>query len=209
MLPIIQSGTEPFWLAIMVMVGLCLIELCSHLMGGSVAGLIDEGLAADGPPDTDPGLLGSWMSWLNAGRVPLLVLAVLILCAFAVFGLAIQAALATIAAPLPATVASLIALGAAIPTTRWFSKAVAKIIPRDETTAISQADYIGLTGEVSVGPLDQDAPGIVRVKDMHDNYHNVRTRAAPGHTISVGSKVLIVDGRNGEYEAIPAPDALA
>ena len=149
------------------------------------------------------------MSWLNAGGVPLLVLAVILLSVFAVTGFFIQGVASTIfLGPLPLPLAMTGAIAAAIPATRSLSLAVAKVIPRDETNALEQADFLGLTGVVTIGPLDQGKPGTVRVKDRHDNIHFLRAQAASGHTIDTGAQVLIVDGADGLFQAIPAPPDL-
>lgn len=203
---IIQPGTGPFWVALMVVAGIGLIEIVSVLIGASASGLLDDGLGHHGPGDHEAGLLGGWMSWLNAGGVPVLVLAVILLSAFAAIGFAIQSVAAHIVRPLPIMIAAPAALLAAIPPTRWLSRGIARIIPRDETNALSQVDFIGLVGTVTIGPLDQGNPGSVRVKDRHDNIHTLRTRAAPGHSIATGTIVLIVDGADGLFEAIPAPE---
>lgn len=202
---IIQPGTEVFWEALLVVAGLGFIELVSLLLGASVSGLLDDGLGHHGLGDHDGGLLGGLMSWLNAGGVPILVFAVLLLSTFSVFGFAVQALAARAAGPLPTLGAGSLALVMAVPTTRWLSRGLARIMPRDETNAVSQAGFIGLVGMVTVGPLDQGQPGIVRVKDEHDNIHNLRAQAAPGYLIETGALVIIVDGSDGLFQAIPAP----
>ena len=208
MTSIIQPGTGPFWVALMVVAGLGLVELVSVLLGASASGLLDDGIGHHGPGESEAGLLGGWMSWLNAGGVPILVLAVILLSAFAVFGFAIQGVAATFLRPLPSFLAGPMALVPAVPTTRWLSRGLARIIPRDETSALSQEEFIGLVGTVSLGPLDQGPAGTVRVKDRHDNVHFLRAQAAPGHIIETGTVVLIVDGADGLFQAIPAPQEL-
>jgi hypothetical protein len=202
---IIQPGTEIFWEALLVVAGLGLIEVVSMLLGASASGLLDNGIGHHGLGDHETGLLGSWMSWLNAGGVPILVLAVLLLSAFAVFGFSLQTLAVGIAGPLPTLAAGPLALVLAVPVTRWLSRGIARIMPRDETNAISQAGFIGLVGMVTIGPLDQKQPGIVRVKDQHDNIHTLRAQASPGYLIETGSLVIIVDGSDGLFQAIPAP----
>lgn len=201
----IQPGTEVFWEAILVVAGLGLVELVSLLLGVSASGLLDDGLGYHGPGDHDAGLLGGWMSWLNAGGVPILVLAVILLSAFAVFGLVLQTLVASIAAPLPTLAAGSLALVSAVPATRWLSRGIARIMPRDETSAVSEASFIGLVGTVTIGPLDQGNPGVVRVKDQYDNIHTLRAQAAPGYRIETGTVVIIVDGSDGLFQAVPAP----
>ncbi|NTE58981.1 YqiJ family protein [Agrobacterium tumefaciens] len=206
---IVQPGTAPFWIALLTVAGLGIVELVSVLLGVSASGLLDDSFSYHAPGDTEAGLLGSWMSWLNAGGVPLLVLTVILLSVFAVTGFFIQGVASTVLlGPLPLPLAVTGAVAAAIPATRSLSLAVAKVIPRDETNALEQADFLGLTGVVTIGPLDQGKPGTVRVKDRHDNIHFLRAQAASGHTIDTGAQVLIVDGADGLFQAIPAPPDL-
>lgn len=206
---IVQPGTEPFWLALMVVAGLGLVEVLSVLLGASASGLLEDSLGFHGPDHSEAGLLGGWMSWLNAGGVPLLVLAVIFFSAFAALGFALQSVASSILAPLPFILAVPACLALALPLTRWSSRGVARIIPRDETSAVSQADLIGLLGTVTLGPLDQGHPGNVRVRDSHGNIHLLRTKAAPGHVIETGALVIIADGADGLFQAIPAPVELA
>ncbi len=206
---IVQPGTAPFWIALLTVAGLGIVELVSVLLGVSASGLLYDSFSYLAPGVTEAGLLGSWMSWLNAGGVPLLVLAVILLSVFAVTGFFIQGVASTVLlGPLPLPLAMTGAVAAAIPATRSLSLAVAKVIPRDETNALEQADFLGLTGVVTIGPLDQGKPGTVRVKDRHDNIHFLRAQAASGHTIDTGAQVLIVDGADGLFQAIPAPPDL-
>ena len=205
---IVQPGTAPFWIALLTVAGLGFVELVSVLMGASASGLLDDGLDFNGPGDAESGLLGGWMSWLNAGGVPILVLAVILLSAFSAAGFAIQAFIGQFREPLPLYAAVTGALALAIPVTRWSSRGLAHIIPRDETSVQEHADFIGLTGTVTLGPLDQGHPGTVRIKDRYDNIHTLRAQAAPGHIIETGALALIVDGANGLFKAIPAPAAV-
>jgi Protein of unknown function (DUF1449) len=208
---IVHPGTAPFWVALLIVIGLGVVELVSMLLGASVSALLDSGFGVHvghHVPGEHDSLLGGWTSWLNAGGVPILVLIVILLSAFAVFGFAIQAVASSLVGPLPALIAGPAAAVAALPATRWVGRGVARIIPRDETSVLSQDDFIGLIGTVTIGPLDQGNPGSVRVKDRYDNIHALRAMAAPGHVIATGALVLIVDGADGLFQAIPAPQPL-
>ena len=79
---IVQPGTAPFWIALLTVFGLGIVELVSVLLGVSASGLLDDNFSYHAPGDAEAGLLGSWMSWLNAGGVPLLVLVVILLSFF-------------------------------------------------------------------------------------------------------------------------------
>jgi hypothetical protein len=203
-------GFYPFTIAALILVGLVAFELIATLVGLSFSALIGHGHDTHGAPDGhgDHGPLAAWMSWLNRGGVPLLILIMIALASFAIAGFLIQGVAKSVIAPLPTLIASAGAIVAAIPATRTLSRWTAWILPQDETAAISQADLVGLTGTVALGPLDQGKPGRVRVKDLHGNIHVLRANAAPGHTIPQGASVLLVDGNNGLFKAIPAPQDL-
>lgn len=201
-------GFYPFTIAALVLVGLVVVEIGALVVGLSLSSLADAGFP-DHPDHGDHGLLAGWMSWLNAGRVPMLVLIMIWLASFAVGGFVLQGVAQAVLAPLPTLVASLAMLVLAMPATRVLSRWTGRIIPRDETTAIAQAEFIGLTGTVTLGPLDQGKPGLVRVKDRHGNIHVLRAKAARGHVIPADAVVLVVDGAGGLFEAIPAPAELA
>jgi len=209
MMALVQPGTEPFWLALMVVAGLGVVEILSLLLGASVSGLLDDGLGFHGPGHADASVLGGWMSWLNAGGVPVLVLAVVFFSAFAAIGFALQSMASSILTPLPLLMAVPASVALALPVTRWSSRSLARIIPRDESSVISQSDLVGLLGTVTLGPLDQGHPGNVRVRDSHGNIHLLRAMAAPGYVIETGALVVIVDGTDGLFQAIPAPPELA
>lgn len=201
-------GFYPFTIAALVLVGLVVVEIGALLLGLSLSSLADAGFP-DHPAHGDHGLLAGWMSWLNAGGVPMLVLIMIWLASFAIGGFVLQGLARALAAPLPTIAACGVMLVLAMPATRTASRWMARIIPRDETTAISQAEFIGLTGTVTLGPLDQGKPGRVRVRDRHGNIHELRTKAARGHVIPRGALVLVVDGADGVFQAIPAPAELA
>ena len=89
---------------------------------------------------------------------------------------------------------------------RSTSRGLARIIPRDETYAVSDADFVGKVALVSVGPLDQGLPGRVRLKDVFGNWHTIAARASPdSEPLPVGASVLLVDRDAKSFIAISAP----
>lgn len=210
----------PFSLAAAVMTGLVLVEVLSLLVGHSASALVDGafgqdaglGTGLDGaavPADAHGPLSpAALLSWLNVGRVPFLILLILGLAAFALAGFALQGLAAALVAPLPAPLAVPAAGAAALPVLRVSTRVLARLIPRDESYAVSAADLVGATAEVTLGPLDQGLPGQVRALDRHGNPHLLRARAAPDALpMPAGARVLLVDRSDGVFVAIPAaPD---
>jgi membrane protein implicated in regulation of membrane protease activity len=226
-----MTGFQPFSIAGLVLVGLCAIEMLSLIFGHSLSSTVDSMLGIDMPEaDADlhthvphgsvldiqtdahgphANMLGSFYDWLNAGRVPLMILLMAGLGAFAVVGLAIQIVAMNVAQPLPTVVASLLAFLSVIPTTRSTSRFLARFLPRDETYAVDEEALIGRTGIVTVGPVDADSAGRAKVQDAHGNAHFPRVKAArEGLSIEIGTQVLVVDRIGGSLTVVPAQERL-
>jgi membrane protein implicated in regulation of membrane protease activity len=202
---LLAPEAQPFAIAALILVGIFAIEMVGMLIGHPVSQWLDH---ADSPADGHSAPFGA-LDWLNAGRVPLLVLIMLALGSFSVIGFAITAIARVLSLPLPGAIAGVLAIAAAVPTVRTTSRWIARIIPRDETYAVELADLVGRTAEITVGPLDEGLPGRVKLQDSHGNWHFPRARAAKGHgPMTVGSIVLLVDRDGSTFLAIPAPDDL-
>ncbi len=149
------------------------------------------------------------MGWVNAGRVPVLILLITWLAAFAAGGFVIQTIAMSLWAALPALAAGLAAFLLAAPVTRFTTRLVSRIIPREETYAVSDDDLVGRIAEVTLGPLDQGPAGRVKVRDPHGNWHFLMAKAAEGQApVPVGAQVLLVDRRGPTFLVIPAPEEL-
>jgi len=217
-------GFQPFTIAALVLLGLCAIEGVGMLIGHSISSVVDSLFHID-HPDVDAdhagalhagelhagdaphgNLFGTFYDWLNAGRVPLLILLMAGLGAFAVTGLVLQTiAMHAAAAPLPGLLASAISFLAVIPTTRTVSRWIARFLPRDESYAIEQTDLIGLTGIVTLGPVEAESAGRAKIEDRFGNAHFPRIRSArPDLVIQQGAKVLVVDRIGSELTVVPA-----
>jgi hypothetical protein len=200
---LLAPDVRPFAVAAAIMVALGGIELLTTLVGFSVSQLV--GLDASVEADSHHGLDGLFL-WINAGRLPLLILIILALGVFSIEGFLLQGIAHSIGAAVPVVIAALVAAAGSIPVIRATSRGLARIIPRDETYAVSDADFIGKVALVSVGPLDQGLPGRVRLKDVFGNWHTVAARASPDSTaLPVGASVLLVDRDAKSFIAISAP----
>ncbi|MDQ0469797.1 OB-fold-containig protein [Labrys wisconsinensis] len=213
---LLTPETKPFGIAALILCGLVAIELAGLIIGISASSIIDKGFGGhvEGHPGAHPeaheGWLGGILGWINPGRAPILIVMMLALGAFAASGYAIQSVAIAWVGALPALAASAVAAVAALLLTRAGSRLVARLIPRDETYAVDEADLVGLTASVVIGPLDGGKPGRVRVQDRYGNWHFLNARAADGHgPFAQGRTVLLADCRNNVFIAITATDDLA
>lgn len=227
-----QNG--PFLVAMAVTLMIALLELLGLVLGFGLSDLIDDLLPDFGPEvdlDVDVDLdaevdldadvdaeamdvthtniFGQALGWLNVGRVPFLVLLITFLTSFSVIGLVAQSLAATVIGLIPAIIAGPAAAVAALPVTRQASRLLARIVPREETYAVSEGLFVGEIAKVTMGPVESANPGKAKVTDAHGNIHFLRVRSAnPGERFEPGSEVLLVRHDGPVFEVIAAPDSL-
>jgi hypothetical protein len=200
---LLAPDVRPFTVAAAIMTTLGGIELLTTLVGFSISELVGKDLAVEA--DSDSGLGGMFL-WVNAGRLPLLILIILALGMFSIAGFFMQGLAHGAGLSIPASIAALAAAAFSLPAIRVTSRGIARIIPRDETYAVDQADFVGQVAEVSIGPLDQGLPGRVRLKDVFGNWHSLVARASPDSApLPVGASVLLVDRDAKSFIAVSAP----
>ena len=200
---LLAPEVRPFAVAAAIMAVLGGIELLTTLVGFSISELL--GTDVNVQADSHNGL-GGLLLWINAGRLPLLILLVLAFGVFSIEGFLLQGVAHMVGTAVPVAIATLVAAAGSIPVIRTTSRGIARIIPRDETYAVSDDDFVGKIAMVSVGPLDQGLPGRVRLKDVFGNWHTVSARASrDSPALAVGASVLLVDRDAKSFIAISAP----
>lgn len=191
-----------------LVLGFGLSETLENLLPGAE---IDLDADADVDIDADldlgePGLLEQFFGWLNVGRVPVLVLLLTFLTSFAAAGYALQAFALGITGLLPSLLVGPLALAAAFPTTRATSRLLGRILPKEESNAISPEELVGEIATVTLGPVGRQTAGKARVMDAHGNLHFVRVRSArPDASFDVGAEILLVRRDGSIFEAITPP----
>jgi hypothetical protein len=192
---------QPFTIAAVIMLGILALELASLAMGnplsGVVDGLFDHDLGAPHGDAPSEGVMATAFDWLNPGRVPLLVILVIILAAFAMAGLLLQTVLATILFPLPGAAAAALVFPFVFPMTRWSTRIVSKVVPRDESYALAEQDFVGMTGVVTVGPARAGVVARARIVDARGNVHFPRVEPFDvAETYPEGTPILVVEVRS-------------
>ncbi|TQF28875.1 OB-fold-containig protein [Bradyrhizobium sp. UNPA324] len=203
---VMAPEVRPFAIAAAMIVIVGSIEVVSMLVGASLSEML--GTHVDFGQPSDNGVINA-ISWINIGGVPLLVFLLLLLGAFSITGFLIQDVARMVAGPLPATLASVGAVVVSVPLVRAASRAIARVIPKDESYVVGLGDLVGRIGEVVIGPLDQGPPGKVSVADIHGNRHFVWAVAAPSSSpLPQGAIVLLVDRDGTRFVAVKADDEL-
>ena len=177
----------PFSVALLVMLMIGAVEAL-----GLGAGAVHLHADVDGDG-------GDLLGWLGIGEVPLLVILVVLLALFGLVGFAgQQLAAALLGTPLSPWIAAPIALVVALPLTGSCARALARIMPHDETTAIGLDSLIGKRATIVVGNARAGSPARAQVHDMHGQVHYVMVEPSDdSSTIREGETALLVD-RVGE-----------
>lgn len=208
--------TQWFSVALMLMLGIGVLELLALLFGQSMADVLDQLLPE---PDLNPhsevavgedSSLARLFSWLRFGEVPLLMLLVLWLCCFGLTGLLLQWGIFQISqALLPGWLAVLLVLPLTLPQLRLTGGWLARLLPKDETTAVSHDDLLGRVAILTLGHARSGYSAEARVMDQHGYQHYIRVEPDDHSELLQGSAVLLLSYAHGRYLACIAPESLS
>lgn len=200
---------QVFAIALALMVGIALVEIVGMLFGLAISQVVDQfipdfdvdvdvDLDADADLDADLSAGGTSLahilSWLNVGKVPVLILFVIFLTAFGLAGLFVQRLVAGgTGYLLPTAIAILPAVFVGIFTVRVGGKAVARIMPKEETSAVSEKTFIGRTATLVLGEASRDNPAQAKLEDAFKQSHYILVEPDNAdETLPEGADVLIV-----------------
>lgn len=192
-------ASTPFVVAIALLILVGSAELLALMLGTSAWSWLDHAVHGDVPD----GFLG----WLHVGRAPLLALLAIFLTAFAVAGLVLNMiTLAVAGAGTPSVVSVPLAIVAALPAVRLLGGRVAKLVPRDETYAVSHEALVGRIATM-LGHGGAGRPAQAKVADGQG--HTLYVMVEPDETIAslaMGDQVLLVRQVAGtRFIGIPNP----
>lgn len=134
------------------------------------------------------------LAWIRIGRVPLLMLIVVFLCVFGVTGVSIQLLCQTASGVcLPALVAVPLTLVPALPLTRACGSGLARILPSDESSAITDHSFIGRRATVILGTARIGSAAQAKLRDEHGQHHYVMVEPDEGQPdFSSGEQIILV-----------------
>lgn len=220
------AGNAPFVIALLVMLGLTAVELVALLTGFSLHDAVDrlvvghadlDGVGQHGHAGMDattgshdaPGLIGRFLAWMYVGKVPVLMILIVLLTVFGAFGLLAQALVASVLGrPLPAALATPAMFLLCLPVVRGAVGALARIMPGDESSAIDPKSLVGRTATVTGGIARSGLPAQARVADAFGTDHYVLVEPEDGsETFASGTVVLLVRQVGGSrFTAIGNPN---
>lgn len=221
-----MAGTNwPFTLALAIVILLGVVEVVGLMLGGassffdndvagdvavdvgsvSVDGANIDGANVDASPDADglgglsDGAIGRVLDWLHVGQMPSTILLIVFLTAFGGGGLLLQTAIkAQSGAMLPTLLVSGIAFFIALPTTRMVGGVMKRLLPSDESQAVSRDSFVGCEAQIMVGTSRRGKPAEARLRDKFGRSHYVMVEPEDEDaSFPAGHQVLILK-RNGD-----------
>lgn len=204
----------PFTVALAVMFVIALMEGTSLALGAGIISVFDNLIPSidldglDAPDLSNTTGMTKFLGWLRIGQVPVLVTLVIFLTVFGLVGLILQSMVAGISGGLlPGAVAAVPALLVSVPALRVCHAVVARIIPKDETYAVSEETFIGRIATVTTGTATSQRAAQARLRDQHGRDHYVMIKPDnPEESFSAGASVLIVARHGTVFHAIQNPN---
>lgn len=186
----------PFSISLSFVLLLGIFEALSLVLGYSLVGAMDDWAPIDLDVDADGSASGftGVSGWLCLNRLPLLIWFVLVLVSFSITGYTSNfLSLLLTDQPLPQIISLPIALILTAFSCRYVGAAVAKVLPKNESTAVSIDTLLGSIGTVTLGCAIKGNPSEALVKDQHQQKHYVLVEPeVTGVEFKTGTQVVLL-----------------
>ena len=200
-----------FSVSLCLMLLLGIFECLLLVLGASSQGFLDQFIPDDlGDSkslgidlDTDQSLFVQFLDWLYLGRIPVLIWLIIFLTVYALFGFAMQALYFSFTQQyLAIWIAAPASLFLCMPLVRIVAATIAKILPKDETTAIHSDELIGRTALIILGEARQNYPAQAKVLDQFGQTHYILVEPELNITFSQGQEVVLTQKTVNGFQAI-------
>lgn len=197
-----------FAIAIGFVIALALLEGIGMLIGLSLMGLLDQisPIELDLDVDaefTDTGLT-PLLGWLCLNKLPLLIWLVLFLTSFSIAGYCINYiiinALNSLAPPI---LVYILASFAALFLTRFLGIPLGRVLPKSESSAVSNNSFKGLIAKITIGTAQINSPAEAILLDKYNQKHYVMVSPDDEKEIfTQGEEVVLVEKKDNIWLAV-------
>lgn len=179
-------------------------EFDTNIAGGALPSELEVVGANADATVAGPGLFGRILGWLCFGRVPALIILVIFLTGFGISGYALQSVVHSLSGWfLPAIIASGLAIVGALPFTRVSALGLSRIMPKDESDAISRSTFVGKKAVIVQGHAQASLPAQARLRDLAGQSHYVQVVPdVDGEVLKQGTEIIIVRNLGATFSAI-------
>ncbi|MCX2723458.1 YqiJ family protein [Roseibium salinum] len=150
------------------------------------------------------GVFSQILGWLCFGRVPALVILVIFLTGFGLAGYVLQSLVQAVTGwLLPGVVASAGAFAGALPFTRVTALGLSKIMPKDESDAVSRQTFVGKPARITQGTAKRGLPAQARLRDPSGQSHYLLVEPdIDDEELELGADIIIVRQAGSRFTAI-------
>ncbi len=197
-----------FAIALCSVLALATLEGIGMLIGLSMMNLLDHispiDLDIDVDADLPAGGLTPLLGWLCLNRLPLLIWLVLFLTCFGIIGYSLNFMLldnstVNISEFLSYGLSFIISLYA----THYIGMPLSRLLPKNESSAISNNSFNGLIATITIGTAKQDSPAEASLTDSFNQKHYVLvTPDDDNEEFSQGQQVVLVEKKESFWLAI-------
>lgn len=203
--------TWPFTVATFLLLLIAIVEGIAMVVGSSLSQSLQH-LLPD-PGDVHVGIFDKLLGWLSFGRVPVLVLMVLFLASFALAGFGLNLVVHQLFGFwVPTLIAVIAAFLIALPVVRFAGAGLARIIPQDQTYAVSFDSLVGRVATIVGGTARVGYPAQAKVPNEHGQTLYVMVEPeTEGVTFQSGERVLLnkrISGNRFAGAVNPWPDLI-
>lgn len=195
-------------LSLMVLLGV--LECLLLIVGSSSQGFLDqfvpdqliEAPHSEFDVQVDHDAFVQLLDWLYLGRIPMLVWLIIFLTIYALTGFILQSIFYSFSTHyFPLWIAAPACLILCMPLVRICSASMAKILPKDETTAIHSDELIGRTAIIILGEARLNYPAQARVKDQFGQSHYILVEPETDIIFAQGQEVLLSERTSMGFRA--------
>lgn len=168
---------------------------------------LGDGDAGPAPGVANPSVADAILSWFNVGKVPFIVTFLVFLFLFGALGLNVQSVIYnTFGGYARYWLAGPIVLVAVLLPLKWANALLGKILPKDETMAVSSDTFVGRSATITIGEATHTLAAEAKLADQFQHTHYIMVLADNQEDrFPQGSKVLVV-GRKGANFSVIAID---
>jgi hypothetical protein len=209
---LLSPGNVAFTGAIAVMLLIAAVEGVGALLGTSISEhlrslLPETDLNANLEIDASEAIVSPFrkaLAWLRVGQVPVLMLLVAFLTIFGLGGLVLQSVVMEILGRyLPSGIAVPVAFAGSLLPLRAAGGVIARVIPLDETDAVTEDSFIGSVATITLGTARRGEPAEAKLRDVHGHTHYVMVEPDdPQASFAAPKEVLIVRRLNNRFAVI-------
>jgi hypothetical protein len=176
----------------------------ADIAGGALPGDLEVVGAGADVTGAGQGIFTQILGWLCFGKVPALIILVIFLTGFGLAGYVLQSVVQSLSGwLLPGVVASAGAFAGALPFTRVTALGLSKIMPKDESDAVSRTTFVGKPALIVQGNAEKGLPAQARLKDINGQNHYLLVEPdVEGEVLAQGTGVIIVRQLGSRYTAI-------